>query len=418
MVIRKFIAATEQEATDMAKAELGNDVIIMNVKANEPRGIQKFFKKASVEVTAAVDDIKKEEREEVPDFEKLQKAIQEKQFTASDSKNAVRMQQKEEIIKNNQIIVDDDEKESLDEKKNADKDIEDKLNTLQDLLEKQMQVNKEIQKEEKEETLSKNQAYIEIISKQLIENEVEPTYVEQIMDDIQGNLAANATLDTILASVYQKIVLKIGQPHLIDLRTKRTKYIFFIGPTGVGKTTTIAKIASTMKLTRKSKVALITSDTYRIAAVEQLKTYANILGIPLKVVYAPEEMEPLKEELRSYDLVLVDTAGRSHNNEEQKKDINNLLKTIPDNDRETFLVLSATTKYKDLVKIANSYSEIVKYNLIFTKLDETDSIGNIFNIRILTGAPLSYATWGQNVPEDIGKIDAQKIAKQLLGGSN
>ena len=417
MVIRKFIAATEQEATDMAKAELGNDVIIMNVKANEPRGIQKFFKKSSVEVTAAIDDIKKEERDEVPDFEKLQKAIQEKQFTAHDSKNAVRMQQKEEIIKNNQIIV-DDEKETLDEKKNADKDIEDKLNTLQDLLEKQLQVNKEIQKEEKEETLSKNQAYIEIISKQLIENEVEPTYVEQIMDDIQGNLAANATLDTILASVYQKIVLKIGQPHLIDLRTKRTKYIFFIGPTGVGKTTTIAKIASTMKLTRKSKVALITSDTYRIAAVEQLKTYANILGIPLKVVYAPEEMEPLKEELRSYDLVLVDTAGRSHNNEEQKKDINNLLKTIPDNDRETFLVLSATTKYKDLVKIANSYSDIVKYNLIFTKLDETDSIGNIFNIRIFTGAPLSYATWGQNVPKDIGKIDAQKIAKQLLGGSN
>ena len=102
MVIRKFIAATEQEATDMAKAELGNDVIIMNVKANEPRGIQKFFKKSSVEVTAAIDDIKKEEREEVPDFEKLQKAIQEKQFTAPDSKNAVRMHQKEEIIKNNQ----------------------------------------------------------------------------------------------------------------------------------------------------------------------------------------------------------------------------------------------------------------------------------------------------------------------------
>ena len=419
MVIKKFIAATEQEAVDMAKEELGSDVTIMNVKDNSPRGLFRLFKKKTVEVTAAVDDLKKEElKETAPDFSKLQQASQEKQYSAPDSINSVRKQQKEELLKSNNVIIDDISADSSEEKNISENDIEEKLNTLQDLLEKQIQVSKEEKKEEKEETLNKNQAYIEIISKQLIENEVEPAYVEQIMDDIKGTIAANSTLDTILASVYQKIVLKIGQPHLIDLKTTRTKYIFFIGPTGVGKTTTIAKIASIMKLTRKSKVALITSDTYRIAAVDQLKTYANILGIPLKVVYAADEMEPLKEELREYDLVLVDTAGRSHNNEEQCKDIDNLLKTVPEEDREIFLVLSATTKYKDLVKISNIYSELVKYNLIFTKLDETDTIGNIFNIRILTGAPLSYATWGQNVPGDIGKIDAQKIAKQLLGGNS
>lgn len=419
MVIKKFIAATEQEAVDMAKEELGSDVTIMNVKDNSPRGLFRLFKKKTVEVTAAVDDLKKEElKETAPDFSKLQQAIQEKQYSAPDSINSVRKQQKEELLKSNNVIIDDISADSSEEKNISENDIEEKLNTLQDLLEKQIQVSKEEKKEEKEETLNKNQAYIEIISKQLIENEVEPAYVEQIMDDIKGTIAANSTLDTILASVYQKIVLKIGQPHLIDLKTTRTKYIFFIGPTGVGKTTTIAKIASIMKLTRKSKVALITSDTYRIAAVDQLKTYANILGIPLKVVYAADEMEPLKEELREYDLVLVDTAGRSHNNEEQCKDIDNLLKTVPEEDREIFLVLSATTKYKDLVKISNIYSELVKYNLIFTKLDETDTLGNIFNIRILTGAPLSYATWGQNVPGDIGKIDAQKIAKQLLGGNS
>ena len=419
MVIKKFIAATEQEAVDMAKEELGSDVTIMNVKDNSPRGLFRLFKKKTVEVTAAVDDLKKEElKETVPDFSKLQQAIQEKQYSAPDSINSVRKQQKEELLKSNNVIIDDISADSSEEKNISENDIEEKLNTLQDLLEKQIQVSKEERKEEKEETLNKNQAYIEIISKQLIENEVEPAYVEQIMDDIKGTIAANSTLDTILASVYQKIVLKIGQPHLIDLKTTRTKYIFFIGPTGVGKTTTIAKIASIMKLTRKSKVALITSDTYRIAAVDQLKTYANILGIPLKEVYAADEMEPLKEELREYDLVLVDTAGRSHNNEEQCKDIDNLLKTVPEEDREIFLVLSATTKYKDLVKISNIYSELVKYNLIFTKLDETDTLGNIFNIRILTGAPLSYATWGQNVPGDIGKIDAQKIAKQLLGGNS
>ena len=304
------------------------------------------------------------------------------------------------------------------QKENDRVDIEQRLTNLQDLLEKQLNTKREEEKEEKEKVVDQKQAYLDLIRKQLIDSEVEACYVEQIIEEIEGSLTNNTTLDNILANVYQKIVLKIGTPHLIDLRTKRTKYIFFIGPTGVGKTTTIAKIASTMKISKKTKVALITSDTYRIAAVEQLKTYANILGVPLKVIYSPEEMEKAKEELSDFDLVLVDTAGRSHNNHEQQEDIGNILRTIPEGEREVFLVLSATTKYRDLVNISKSYSEICKYNLIFTKLDETDTVGNIFNIHILTGAPLSYTTCGQNVPDDIGKIDAQKIAKQLLGGNS
>ncbi|MCI8750773.1 MAG: flagellar biosynthesis protein FlhF [Lachnospiraceae bacterium] len=426
MIIKKYIGKTEEEAIALAKAELGDNVTIMNTKEVVPRGLYKFFRKPSVEVTAAVDEnikessaepVKEEKKEDIPDFSKLQQVLNEKQFSpAPDSKTAQKEAERERMLKNSQII-----EEELTEQQNgkdSGNDIEQKLNTLQDLLEKQMTMGREEEKEEKERAVDKNQAYLDLIRKQLIDNEVEESYVEQILEEIEGTLKNNSTLDNILASVYQKIVLKIGSPHLIDLKTKRTRYIFFIGPTGVGKTTTIAKIASVMKLAKKSKVALITSDTYRIAAVEQLKIYSNILGIPLKVVYAAEEMEKVREELRGFDLVLVDTAGRSHNNQGQKEDLNNILKTVPDSDKEIFLVLSATTKYKDLVKIANTYSEICKYNLIFTKLDETDTIGNIFNMHILTGAPLSYTTCGQNVPNDIGKIDAQKIAKQLLGGNS
>ena len=426
MIIKKYIGKTEEEAIALAKPELGDNVTIMNTKEVVPRGLYKFFRKPSVEVTAAVDEnikessaepVKEEKKEDIPDFSKLQQVLNEKQFSpAPDSKTAQKEAERERMLKNSQII-----EEELTEQQNgkdSGNDIEQKLNTLQDQLEKQMTMGREEEKEEKERAVDKNQAYLDLIRKQLIDNEVEESYVEQILEEIEGTLKNNSTLDNILASVYQKIVLKIGSPHLIDLKTKRTRYIFFIGPTGVGKTTTIAKIASVMKLAKKSKVALITSDTYRIAAVEQLKIYSNILGIPLKVVYAAEEMEKVREELRGFDLVLVDTAGRSHNNQGQKEDLNNILKTVPDSDKEIFLVLSATTKYKDLVKIANTYSEICKYNLIFTKLDETDTIGNIFNMHILTGAPLSYTTCGQNVPNDIGKIDAQKIAKQLLGGNS
>ena len=416
MIVKKFLASTEEEAVLLAKAELGDNVTIMNTKKIEPHGFWRFFKKTSVEITAAVDDnIREEKKEDIPDFSKLQQAIQQSQ-PAPDSKAAKKEADIEQLIRAKQVIL-DDEDESV-QKENDRVDIEQRLTNLQDLLEKQLNTKREEEKEEKEKVVDQKQAYLDLIRKQLIDSEVEACYVEQIIEEIEGSLTNNTTLDNILANVYQKIVLKIGTPHLIDLRTKRTKYIFFIGPTGVGKTTTIAKIASTMKLSKKTKVALITSDTYRIAAVEQLKTYANILGVPLKVIYSPEEMEKAKEELSDFDLVLVDTAGRSHNNHEQQEDIGNILRTIPEGEREVFLVLSATTKYRDLVNISKSYSEICKYNLIFTKLDETDTVGNIFNIHILTGAPLSYTTCGQNVPDDIGKIDAQKIAKQLLGGNS
>ncbi len=422
MVIKKYIAATENEAIALAKAELGEDVTIMNIKENNPKGLSKLFKKSSVEVTAAVDDVKKEQvrpesKTAAADFEKLQQALDAGRFKpASDSKSARIEENKERLVRNNQIIR-DNVVDIVSDKIDPNNEIEQKLNTLQDLIEKQMaaSVKDEQQKYDKKE--DKNKAYLDLIRRQLLDNDVEMSYIEQIIDDIKGSIGSNSSLDNILAGVYQKIVLKIGQPHLIDTQNKKTRYIFFIGPTGVGKTTTIAKIASTMKLSKKVKVALVTSDTYRIAAVEQLRTYANILSIPLKVVYTAEEMENIRDELIDYDLVLIDTAGRSHNNVEQKEDLIKLLGAIPQDEQEVYLVLSSTTKYKDLVRISQTYSEMTKYNLIFTKLDETDTIGNIYNLRVLTSAPLSYATWGQNVPDDIGKFNAQKIAKQLLGGN-
>ena len=224
-------------------------------------------------------------------------------------------------------------------------------------------------------------------------------------------------MDNILASIYQKIILKLGQPKMISVDGVTPKFIFFIGPTGVGKTTTIAKIASKYKVNEKLKVAFLTADTYRVAAVEQLRTYANILGIPLKVIYSEDEMRLAKEEFADYDLIFVDTAGRSHRSKEQRDDIESMVDVIPEEEREIYLVLSATTKYRDLIKITEAYSEIINYNLIFTKLDETGTIGNLFNIRMLTEAPLSYATFGQNVPDDITRIDPQNIAKQFTAGT-
>ena len=125
---------------------------------------------------------------------------------------------------------------------------------------------------------------------------------------------------------------------------------------------------------------MITLDTYRIAAVEQLKTYANILDIPMRVAYSKEDLAALKSEFVDYDIVLVDTAGRSHKNEVHVDELKDMLNLTKDDLREVYLVMSATTKYKDLVQIVECYRKITGFNVIFTKTDETSSIGNIFHV--------------------------------------
>ena len=260
-----------------------------------------------------------------------------------------------------------------------------------------------------------------LIKKQLQKNEVDPDQIEEIMQEIEESLPVDAAIDQILAAFYQKIILMLGQPYTLEETGKegksKEKYIFFLGSTGVGKTTTIAKIASKLKLEKNLNIALATADTYRIAAVEQLKTYANILSAPLKVIYSPEELGEIKEEMDQYDVCLIDTAGCSHKNKEQLEDIKKLLDQVPISEREVYLVLNAATKYSDLKEIADVYKDMTDYSIIFTKLDETSTTGVLLNMRLYTQNPLSYVTWGQNVPDDIGKLDAQKIAKQLLGGN-
>ena len=239
------------------------------------------------------------------------------------------------------------------------------------------------------------------------------------MEEVDKALPRNASVDQILAAVYQRIILMMGHPYSIQVpEDGKTKYVFFLGSTGVGKTTTIAKIASALKLEKKANIALVTADTYRIAAVEQLKTYANILSVPLHVIYSPDELDKMQEQLQQFDICLIDTAGRSHKNAEQIADIRNLIEQVPISQRQVYLVLNAGIKYSDLQEIAKVYGDMTDFSLIFTKLDETSSAGAMLNMRVKTKCPLSYVTWGQNVPDDIGEVNAQKVAKELLGGNN
>jgi flagellar biosynthesis protein FlhF len=242
-------------------------------------------------------------------------------------------------------------------------------------------------------------------------------YANELLDEIGKINTQKASVDFLLGNIYQKMILKFGQPVTIPLGLERQRVIFFIGPTGVGKTTTIAKIASQLCVNHKKKVVLLTTDTYRIAAAEQLRTYASILDVPFRVIYTEDEMMTSIKDYKDYDYILVDTAGHSQHNADQKDSMAHFLRSVDDSvDKDTYLVVSATTKYRDLLAIADAYSEFTDYKLIFTKLDETTTLGNLFNLCMHTGASMSYVTCGQNVPDDIEVFSPQATVKQLLGG--
>ncbi|ALC81071.1 MULTISPECIES: flagellar biosynthesis protein FlhF [Bacillus] len=192
----------------------------------------------------------------------------------------------------------------------------------------------------------------------------------------------------------------------------QTKYIALFGPTGVGKTTTLAKLAADSFLNKQKRIAFITTDTYRIAAVEQLKTYAELLSAPLEVCYSKEDFQKAQQKLSEYDHVFIDTAGRNYKETQFIKELEQL---IPfGDDIESYLVLSATSKQEDLLQISRQFAHLPFCRYIMTKLDETDTLGPVLTLLSETKTCIGYITDGQAVPEDIRKMNKSEFVQSLM----
>ena len=423
MIIKKFQGKTEDDAVAAAKKELGTGIVVMNVRPVKKRGFLSFFRPNLTEVTVAIEEeSEQKEREKpkdtpaAPDARSItealgkiapivEKAEREKEF----EKPADKSTEGTEVIR-------------ADARKN-DKIIEKKLDSLQTLIEQNIKPSEETETSEKEhenttdEKSGELDTFFKLLKQTMVDNEVDPEYADRIVEETERNTKPGTPIDVALAGIYQKMILKFGKASVITPAEHGPKVVFFVGPTGVGKTTTIAKIASRFSVEQHRKVALLTADTYRIAAAEQLKTYALILEVPFRIIYTIEEMDSALRDFMDFDYVFVDTAGHSHQNREQKEVMGNFVHSVDGTvEKEVFLVVSATTKYRDLREIADAYSEITDYKLIFTKLDETTALGNLLNLKLYTGADLSYITCGQNVPDDIEDFNAQRTVKNLLGG--
>ncbi len=411
MIIKKFTGKTEAEATEAAKKELGSTLVIMNVREVKKKGLFAFLLPKQIEVTAALE----EEAPARPQYGSILR-------TAADKE--IRTEQQNLLAKN------------------STENIEKKLDSLQTLLESQLN-NRQSEKEEsaktqdvpdaeekedktqdmaaaekkEEEKNPEQDKFIRLLYNKMLDNEMDEKYVNSILEDASKTKKADLPFDYLLANIYQKMVLKFGRSEGITPSEEGPRIVLFIGPTGVGKTTTIAKLAGRYCVEEKKKVALLTADTYRIAAAEQLRTYANILETPFRIIYTPEELQAAVEDYWDCDYIFIDTAGRSHQNTDQLEKMKEMVAALKRPESyQVFLVLSATTKYRDLQKIADCYGRIADFELIFTKLDETEAVGNLLNMKLYTDAPIAYVTCGQNVPDDMEAFNPQKTVKQILGG--
>ncbi|MDR1736022.1 MAG: flagellar biosynthesis protein FlhF [Oscillospiraceae bacterium] len=254
-------------------------------------------------------------------------------------------------------------------------------------------------------------AAVEELLLSLIENDVHEEFAHKLAREA-AEIIYKQSADA--RDVMEQLVRQtIGEPSPLKLRRFQRTVVMLVGPTGVGKTTTLAKLAAIYQLNHHAKVGVITTDTFRIAAVQQLKTYAEILEIPLSVVYSPADIADALREHEDKDVVLIDTAGKSPSDTTLEAEITELIKNAECD--EVHLVLSATTGFTGLLNIINTYSFLRDYKVLFTKLDETPSWGMVLNTKFLTDKPISYIASGQTVPDDIEVMTPRKLIDRLLG---
>ena len=249
----------------------------------------------------------------------------------------------------------------------------------------------------------------------LVSREVDSRVAELVVQQIgQLRLPAGYPDPSRVRAMVRAQLTKLFLPNPpIDDR-KQPRIVVLVGPTGVGKTTTIAKLAARAKINERRKVGLITLDTFRIAAVDQLEKYAQIIGLPLLVATRPAELKGAAEEMQAKetDLIFVDSAGRSHRDELKMTELREFVSVLPD--PEVHLVVSTTTHGKTISSVASRFAGIGFHKLILTKVDETISFGSLVNALITIARPVSFVTDGQNVPDDIVPSDPERLADLVL----
>ncbi|WP_433752781.1 flagellar biosynthesis protein FlhF [Paenibacillus amylolyticus] len=446
MRVKQYVVETMPEAMLQIRKDLGSDAVILSTKEIKVGGVMGMFRKKRIEVVAAVD---KEENKQTTkpvqnQFTPVPRAFvpeayrqTARSFVAASDESATTNTADQSVQDQSAAAP------SVFESRNIGSDIDsgsgssstdhkprpqgadfsgsttgskptgselqqDKLMTeLQDLKQMVTRLSKQ------GTSVDPVPEELHTIRERLTEQEVWPEVWESWFDSIQAKWSENGLIEQDVEKVVKLEVMHFLEQRIEEGILPTTRIVYVAGPTGVGKTTTIAKLAAEQMFKKQRKVGFITSDTYRISAVEQLRTYASILNVPLEVVQSPGDTQRAISRLENCDLIFMDTAGRNYRNELLVSELQSLL--APVENSETFLVMSMTSKSADMVQITEHFSKYGLDKVIFTKMDETGSCGPLFNLLHRFPLKLAYVANGQNVPDDLLKPDADSLSKQLLG---
>lgn len=367
MKVEKIVAASMPEAINRVKKQLGEDAVILSSKVLWTKGIMGLFKKKQFEVIAALDHVE--------ETKPVQPAVYAQMLQPAQNDAVLKeLETLKKIVKKRSYVPDS------------------KLEMYPPAIQKSLLrcMNQELDKN-----------FVLTIGDQLLDiwrkAEKEP-------DELEMSLAAKSILCGELK--------KLG----FSGATFEKKFIALVGPTGVGKTTTLAKLAACAMLEQKKKIAFITMDTYRIAAIEQLKTYAKLLDVPVEVVYDANDFKEAANKLASYDHVFIDTAGRNYRDGKFVTDLNSLLSLVSDLD--VYLILTASMKERDVESIMKHFQHLSAQKFIFTKVDETDVYGPMINMMLQYGLAADYITDGQEVPDDLVLAAPELFGNYIFGEQN
>ncbi|MFZ3131612.1 MAG: flagellar biosynthesis protein FlhF [Desulfosporosinus sp.] len=380
MRVRRFVGNNVAETMGKVKRELGSEAVIIQTREFREGGFLGLFGRTRVEITAA---------------------IEEKPVTAQKTPVSNYTAHVEEV-KSPQVRPGSDSKEQTG-------DLQEEIISMRRTLEK---LNKQM------EGIGEQKGVwppiLQTWADHLQNRGISETLVKRLICHVQQTLPPEEWVDNSL--VYARIEANVrqicGQIGLIQPGIGKPRIVALIGATGVGKTTTIGKLAAGFSIVDKRKVALITADTYRVAAVEQLKTFGEIIGVPVEVVMTPAGLREALNLHADKELIFIDTAGRSPHHDLHMSELRAFLdKAQPD---FTMLVMSVTTQFTDQLRIYQRFEGLTTH-LIFTKLDETERAGSILNLLCQTTLPTAYLTNGQNVPDDIEAATPYRMARYVLG---